>query len=133
LSKNAQSYSSSFQHDERGRAQAIAALEVHGHPADQERRVQARPVRRKASRLVVVVLPCVPATTSRRLAPDELLGQQRGQAGHALLAVEDDLHLGLPRDRALPITTRSASGARSLGVGGAHLDAEASSWVDMGG
>ena len=45
--------------------------------------------------LVVVVLPCVPGHDQRLVAADDLLGQDLGQAGHALLAVEDDLHLGV--------------------------------------
>ena len=90
---------------------------------------------RKARRLVVVVLPWVPATTSEVRPRMNSSASERGQAGHALLAVEDDLHLGVAaRERVADHHQVRVLGDVGLRVGRADGDARAprAGWTSAG-
>ena len=88
----------------------------------------------KASMLVVVVLPCVPATTSE-LRP--VRNSEASRAGMLVMGCRRSRTTstsGLPRESALPITTRSASsGTFDSRYGERTVIPSFSSWVDMGG
>ena len=84
--------------------------------------------------LVVVVLPWVPATTSDVLPRMNSSASSAGRLVIRCLRSSTASTSGLPRDSALPITTRSASSGTFAAAYGDRTGMP-SSWscVDMGG
>ena len=68
-------------HEVRPAAEAVAALEVDRHAADRNDGSSPASWSRKARRLVVVVFPCVPATTSEVRGRRNSSASEAGQAG----------------------------------------------------
>jgi hypothetical protein len=89
LSKNAESYS-------------VAAREVHGHAADQEGRIEAGLLEQEGEHAGRGRLAVGARDDQRLVAADDLVGQDLGQADHVLLAIEDDLDLGIAAGERVP-------------------------------
>ena len=83
-------------HEVRATAQPVAAPEVHRHPADQEGGVEPGLVEKEGEEAGRRGLPVRARHDQRGARPQELLGQEAGQAGVPLPAVEHRLHLGIP-------------------------------------
>ena len=98
----------------------------------------SRPARSSAcaSRLVVVVLPWVPATTTAR-RPAAPMKASPSSAAPLVIGwprSSTTSTSGLPRDKALPITTRSASCGTLSSAYGVRISIPSSrSCVDIGG
>ena len=111
--------------------QPVAPLEVDRHAADEERRVPPRvveDVREEARRRGLAV-----GARHHQAGPpaQELLGQQRGHARHALLAVEHRLHLGVaPGERVADHDQVGVRGDVGRAVGRPHRDPER---LELGG
>src|SRR5262245_4935192 len=89
---------------------------------------------RNASRLVVVVLPWVPATTSGFLPRRNSSAVNAGMLVKGRRASSTASTSGLPRESALPITTSSASsGMFDAAYGERSSMPSPWSWLDIGG
>ena len=98
--------------------QLKAAAEIFRNAANQERRLRPRQLWKiHASIDVVVVLPCVPATTSDFFAAQKFLVQDRGSEQNGMRWSSTYSNSTLPREIALPTTTSRAAARDCCRIG----------------